>query len=146
VNEPDYCSRYSHPAWGVVDIVEIPGPLPLLESQEPLWYQALDEDAQEPLRDRWWQEVVSWLSSEGATVIMVQLTTLDLEMARAADFTRISKWKWQAEWNASTAEVLFQMNPDWAVVRSDARQLLSMFDTWDGVTTEQDLRAPYLAA
>lgn len=143
MNEPDYCSRFSHPAWGVVDIAEVPGPLPLVESQEPEWFAALDEDAQERLQDRWWQDLVSWLSREGAAVIKVQIAPWDVDTARAGGYTHIDMGLWSAEWDPSAAEVLYRMNPEWAVVRSGTRQLFAMFDTWDGVTTEQDLRGPY---
>lgn len=145
MNEPDPCSRYSHPAWGVVDIAEAPGPLPLVEAQEPSWFAALGEEAQEQLRDRWWRDLVSWLSHEGANVVVVSLTTLDFETASEAGYTRIDKWHWRADWEPSAAEALYRMNPDWAVVKSGTRQLLSMFETWDGVTTEQDLREPWFA-
>ncbi|WP_369369841.1 hypothetical protein AB1046_13605 [Promicromonospora sp. Populi] len=121
------------------------GPLPLEVSQEPPWFTALSEEAQEQLWDRWWQDLVSWLSHEGATVIMVELTTLDFEMASAGGFRRVDRWRWRADWKPGTAAALYRMNPEWAVVRSGTRQLFSMFETWDGVTTEQDLRPPYFA-
>jgi hypothetical protein len=133
------CSNFSHPAFGVIPLSQVSHPLPLEERDLPRWFNELPESRQDDLFRSWWEDVVTWLSTAGATQMRVQVAPFDRALLDSAGFQRTDVHTYEARWTPELGRALLDANPESIEIWAEDKLLLSQYATWDGVTTEQPI-------
>jgi hypothetical protein len=141
---PEPCANLTHPALGVVPLTLLDRELPLEESSLPVWYTALEEDAQDAIFQSWLQELASWVDKNHGLKIVADLAPFDFSTAISIGYSRISKYEFEGAWSPSLLLASGKLNPEHLVIVSKERRVLvALFGTWDGVTSEQQPSGPY---
>ncbi|PFG39925.1 hypothetical protein ATJ97_2445 [Georgenia soli] len=133
------CSNFSHPAFGVIALSQVSDPLPLEERDLPRWFNELPESRQDEMFRSWWEDVVTWLSTAGATRMRVQVAPFDRALLDSAGFQRADPHTYEARWTPELGRALLEANPESIEIWAEDKLLLSQYATWDGVTTEQPI-------